>query len=360
MTTPLYARNLVDGTLVPAVTTSQFQGAQGALRDYLAQLLNTSGLPVDALTLLNPPGINTVINGTMIVDQRNNGAAQTITAAAALAYTVDRFWAACTGANVTGQRVGYAAPNQYAYQFTGATGVTAIQVGTRLETVNTYKFAGQNATLSVDLANSLLTTVTWAAYYATTADTFGTLAAPTKTQIATGTFTVTSTMARYGVTFAVPAAAVTGIEIVLSVGAQVSGTWKIGNADLRVGSGFGGADYRQVGTELLLCQRYAYVMPCVTSQGIVPLVNATTSAAYGWFKLPTTMRAAPSLSVAGTNSVNYVGQTGSGTTTIALVGTSGQFDQVVFQVPGTGFTAGQAAYVTPTASLTALVLSAEL
>jgi len=48
---------------------------------------------------------NRIINGAMAIDQRNSGAAQTITAAAALAYTVNRWYAYCTGANVTGQRV---------------------------------------------------------------------------------------------------------------------------------------------------------------------------------------------------------------------------------------------------------------
>ena len=70
---------------------------------------------------------NRIINGSMILDQRNGGASQTITAAAALAYTVDRWYAYCTGANVTGQQIaGTYASSQNRYQFTGATSVTAI------------------------------------------------------------------------------------------------------------------------------------------------------------------------------------------------------------------------------------------
>ena len=46
---------------------------------------------------------NRIINGEMLIDQRNAGAAQTITAAAALAYTVDRWYAYCTGANEIGR-----------------------------------------------------------------------------------------------------------------------------------------------------------------------------------------------------------------------------------------------------------------
>jgi len=121
---------------------------------------------------------NRIINGNVATDQRNAGAAQTITAAAALAYTVDRWYAYCTGANVTGQQIAGATANQYRYRFTGAASVTAIGFAQRIEAINSADLASTTATLSVDLANSLLTTVTWTAYYANTTDTFGSLASP--------------------------------------------------------------------------------------------------------------------------------------------------------------------------------------
>ena len=201
---------------------------------------------------------NRIINGGTAVDQRNAGASQTFTAGAALAYTVDRWYAYSTGANVTGQRVTGASAGQYRYQFTGAASVTGIGFGQRIETLNSADLAGTTATLSVDLANSLLTTVTWTAYYANTTDTFGTLASPTRTQIATGTFTVTNTVTRYNAQISVPAAAVTGIEIVLSVGAQTSGTWTIGNVQLEAGSVATPFERRSYGQELFLSQRYYY------------------------------------------------------------------------------------------------------
>ena len=98
---------------------------------------------------------NRVINGDLRVDQRNAGASQTFTAAAVLAYSVDRFYGYCTGANVTGQRVAGTAPNEFAYRFTGAASVTGIGFGTRLEATNTRDLAGSTATLSVELANSV-------------------------------------------------------------------------------------------------------------------------------------------------------------------------------------------------------------
>jgi hypothetical protein len=199
---------------------------------------------------------NRIINGNMAVDQRNAGAAQTITAGAALAYTVDRWYGYCTGANVTGQQVAGATANQYRYRFTGAASVTAIGFAQRIEAINSADLASTTATLSVDLANSLLTTVTWTAYYANTTDTFGSLASPTVTSIATGTFTVTSTVTRYNAQISIPSGANTGIQILFTVGAQTSGTWTIGNVQLESGSSASAYVSQIYGSQLVQCQRY--------------------------------------------------------------------------------------------------------
>lgn len=246
---------------------------------------------------------NRVINGGMAIDQRNAAASQTFTAAAALAYAVDRWYGYCTGANVTGQQIAGATAGQFRYRFTGAASVTAIGFGQRIEQLNSADLAGTTATLSVDLANSVLTTVTWTAFYATTADSFGTLASPTRTQIATGTFTVTSTVTRYSTQISVPAAAITGIEIVFTVGAQTSGTWTIGNVQLEPGSVATPFERRSYGQELALAQRYFQAgtsMPAFN--------NAGTS--YGGNDYPTSatsfntrMRAVPTITGA---SASYV------------------------------------------------------
>ena len=205
---------------------------------------------------------NRIINGAMVIDQRNVAASQTYTAAGALAYSVDRWYGFCTGANVTGQQVaGSTSPSntQFRYRFTGAASVTAVGFGQRIEQKNSYDLAGSTATLSADLAiSATLTTVTWTASYATTtADTFGTLASPTITQIATGTFTVTSTVTNFSTNITVPSAATTGIQIVFTVGALTAGlTWTIGNVQLEKGSTATSFDVRDFGRELIMCQRY--------------------------------------------------------------------------------------------------------
>lgn len=179
---------------------------------------------------------NRVINGNCFEDQRNSGVAQTFTAAAALAYCIDRFYAYCTGANVNGQQVA-AADNTKRYRFSGAASVTGIGFGHRIEAANSLDLAGNTCTFSVKLANTLLGTVAWAMYYANTDDTFGTLAAPTRTFIASGNFTgVTGAEALYTAAAVLPAAAKTGVEIVLTVGAQTSGTWSIGEIQLEKGA----------------------------------------------------------------------------------------------------------------------------
>ena len=245
---------------------------------------------------------NRLINSAMVIDQRNAGASQTFTAAAALAYSVDRWYGYCTGANVTGQQVaGSTTPTntQFRYRFTGAASVTAVGFGQRIEQKNSYDLAGSTCTLSADLAiSATLTTVTWTAYYATTtADTFGSLASPTVTQIATGTFTVTSTVTNFSANISVPAAATTGIQILFTVGALTTGlTWTIGNVQLEKGSTATSFDYRPYGTELALCQRYYYQMSGSTNQDILigSAADQTTWIRY-CFPLPVIMRGTPSL-----------------------------------------------------------------
>jgi hypothetical protein len=293
---------------------------------------------------------NRIINGGMQIDQRNAGASQTFTAAAALAYSVDRFYGYCTGANVTGARVAGSSINQYRYEFTGAASVTAIGFGQRIEAANSYDLNNGTAYFSVDLANSLLTTVTWTAYYANTADTFGTLASPTRTSIATGTFTVTSTVTNYTASISIPSAATTGIEIVLTVGAQTSGTWTIGNVQLEAGSSATPFERLPIGETLMLCQRYYLKLGGATAADIA-FTGYATSGFFGYLTLtyPVTMRANPTGSIVGTwTSANVSGTPslflGSGSVALQIAATS---VPASFQY----YTAGTSNYLTFSAEL---------
>lgn len=194
---------------------------------------------------------NRFVNGALAIDQRNSGASQTFTAAAAIAYCVDRWYGYCTGANCSGQRIAGSAPDQYKYRFTGAATVTGINFGQRIKAADIYDLTSTTATFSVKLANSLLTTVTWKAFYANAADDF-----TTKTLITSGTFTVTSTLTRYSAQIALGASITDGLCIELSVGSQTSGTWDIAELQLEPGTQLSSFERRPQSLEILLCKHY--------------------------------------------------------------------------------------------------------
>ena len=243
---------------------------------------------------------NRLINGNMYVAQRGTSATVTAGTTVPTASTgypcVDRWFVYSTGANVTAAQVAGATNNKNLLQVTGAASVTAVGIGQRIEQLNSYDLAGQTCTLSVNIANSLLTTVTWTASYATTtADTFGTIGTPTKTQIATGTFTVTSTLTQYTANISVPAAATTGIEILFTVGAQISGTWQIGNVQFEVGSVATPFERPIYGTQFVQCQRYYTTLSAVT----VSNQTGATVTCVGGTAFPVTMRDTPTVTGTG-------------------------------------------------------------
>lgn len=229
---------------------------------------------------------NRIINGSMLLAQHATSA--TVTAGttfptAVLGYPcVDRFFVYSTVGNVTAARVDGADTTSKRLQISGGASVATVGVGQRIEANNCFDMAGSTCTLSVELSNSLLTTVTWTVSYANTTDTFGTIGTPTKDTIApsTGTFTVTATPTIYSVNIAVPAGATTGIEILLTVGAQISGTWTIGSVQFEEGTV--ATPFERLPSTLVaqLCQRYYYKIIAGTTTGILGSAFATTAAAY--------------------------------------------------------------------------------
>ena len=141
--------------------------------------------------------------------------------------------------------------------FTGAASTTAIYLLQRLESRDTNRLKGKTVTFSCETSNSLLTSVIWEVFRPTTSDdVHGTIATPTQTLIASGTFTVSSTLTRYSATFALPSEASKGLEVRLRVGAQTSGTWVVSRLQLEEGgvaTDFNCEDYQ---SNLLKCVRY--------------------------------------------------------------------------------------------------------
>ena len=301
-----------------------------------------------------------IINGAMVIDQRNLGASQSITVAGGNTYTVDRWFAIASGATITGQQVAGSGNNQFNYRFTGAASVTGITFIQRIEQKNCYDLAGQTATLSVNFANSVLTTVTWTAKYAGSADNW--LVADTT--IASGTFTVSSTLTNFSTQISIPAAATTGLQVIFSVGAQTSGTWTIGQVQLEKGSTATSFDYRPYGTELALCQRYTLV-DSNTSQPYRPFGNGTcanTTQAYVVRQLPVVMRATPSVTASASN-VFLADVGGVANTTTAVTDNGfGSPSLVRVNVTASGFVAGQSLVLVSdgNSGLRTIIYSAEL
>ena len=309
---------------------------------------------------------NRLINGNMALAQRATSATVTAGTTVPTASTgypcVDRFFVYSTGANVTAAQVAGAGATQYRLQITGAASVTAVGVGQRIEQSNSYDMAGSTATLSVSLANTLLSTVTWTASYATTADTFGTIGTPTKTQIATGTFTVTSTVTNFSAQISIPAAATTGIEILFTVGAQTSGTFTVGNVQLEKGSTATSFDYRPYGTEFALCQRYFQYWNGITARKwIMTGMVLGTVVAYGTYPLKVTMRVDPTLGTSGTASdyCLYAGNALFVCTVVPVISTS-SVDTPQVDWRATGLTDGRASMMGSNTNNGSLSFNAEL
>ena len=179
--------------------------------------------------------------------------------------------------------------------FTGAASTTAIYLLQRIESRDTNRLKNKTVTFSCEISNSLLTSVIWEVFRPTTTDdVHGTIATPTQTLIASGTFTVSSTLTRYSATFALPDLASRGLEIRLRVGAQTSGTWVVSRLQFEEGStatDFNCGDYSE---ELRKCLRYFY-------SGIPPLMGMVNNGLFRFGKCdhPQEMFAIPLLAMVG-------------------------------------------------------------
>jgi hypothetical protein len=142
----------------------------------------------------------------------------------------------------------------------GAASTTAIRVLQRIESIDANRLASKQVTLSVEISNSLLTSVIWELFRPTTTDTHGTIASPTQTVVASGTWTVTSTLTRYTATVTLPAEVSNGLEVRFRVAAQTSGTWVISRPKLEEGSTATAFVCDDYGVELTKCQRYAQLI----------------------------------------------------------------------------------------------------
>ena len=300
---------------------------------------------------------NRIINGAMVIDQRNAHASFTV-GTGATSFVADRFFCYSSGGQTFGANsAGLPAGSGFNYGLTllPQTGATSVQLTQKIESYNAMDLAAQTVTLSFWLYTSSLSgTASYVQPYTPTAQdnyagiNYGASQALSYTNGAWVKNTFTFSSSNGSMNFANGAAIL--FNFVSAVGATI---WVTG-VQLEKGSTATSFDYRPYGTELSLCQRY--FQTCIGSFNYrMSGQFYTTTSGRVIFNHYVPMRTAPSLSVSG-----LTGQAiGFGTTTFS--------NNNVNQVLGidasswdlTGATVAKAAYQQLTYDGTAQ-LSAEL
>jgi hypothetical protein len=250
------------------------------------------------LTANNFAGRNRIINGAMVIDQRNAGASISVTPTV---FTADR-WAvqAATGGaaqQITSTIAGFANSLKY----TSSASNAFLQMGQQIEYLNCYDL--QNVTVSISFWAKANNTNGGSTALVVRTRTIAAIngAARFSSSAVDTSVTITTSAVKYTVTRTLPATfGALSLEFVL--GAHVSGDgFEITGVQLEKSSTATEFDYRSVGTELALCQRYFTSsfpgdVGASTSSGRIYValgLNADTINKGGFIKYSQTMRAAP-------------------------------------------------------------------
>ena len=299
---------------------------------------------------------NRIINGAMVIDQRNAGASVTIPATA-VTYTLDRWFAYSAQASKFSvqQNAGSVTPPVGFTNYLGVTSLSAYSVGANEQFILRQPIEGYNtADLGWGTANAKTITISFQVYSSLTGNFGGVLRNAADNRSYPFLYAVSSANTWTSVSITV-AGDTTGtwvtnngaglkVQFGLGCGSSVSGTagsWSantyesatgatsvvgtngatfyITGVQLEVGSSATGFEYRQYQQELALCQRYAQPI----GQGSTGRVySATQIETAVMFKVP--MRAFPSITFGGNAGASTsISQFGVGSTTATAATTSG-------------------------------------
>jgi len=281
---------------------------------------------------------NRIINGAMVTDQRNAGAAVTT----ASSFPVDRFLIALTsnngtfsaqqsttvvptgfthsvGITVTAADASIASTENFGYQsWIEGNNIADLGFGTasaKTVTVSFWVRGSVTGTYAVVIGNSNAGTGAANRSYVSTytinsANTWEyktvTVAGDTSGTWQTGN--LRGMLVRFGLTAGTDfqqaagswgTANAFGTSSTVQLLSTLNATWFITGVQLEVGSTATSFDYRPYGTELALCQRYYARMNSLNGNfiGFGSGVDISTTAALVVINYPTTMRAAPTLAV---------------------------------------------------------------
>ncbi len=304
-------------------------------------------------------GRNRIINGAMVIDQRNSGASVTASTTAAGIYTVDRFFYLVSQASkfTLQQNAGSVTPPAGFSNYLGLTSSSAYSAVSSDYFWIEQPIEGFNtADLNFGTANAKTVTLSFWVRSSLTGNWSGSLCNGVQDRSYPFTFNVASanTWTNVSVTIAgdttgtwVGATNGTGLRVRFDmgsgstyrgtagawVGSQILGvtsansvvgtngaTFYITGVQLEVGSTATSFDYRPYGTELALCQRYfqKYTQPALRGA-----MNSASGAGRFGMVLPVVMRATPTSTVGalplydgfGTGTVSGIGVDYSTTTT---------------------------------------------
>ena len=269
---------------------------------------------------------NKIINGNMIISQRN-GETATTQPLGSNAYSLDRWGSYQTGSTVTHQKLDTTLTGQgNLLRVTGNTGNTLFQVYQKIEGVNTRRSIDQ-FTLSFWAASSNLTNINVVVNYNSSGTTnlWNSNSYAAESFVLDRDINITSTMTRYSVTFNGNINMFRGIQVTFGNRALGAGqTFDLTGVQLEEGSYATPFEQRPIGTELALCQRYYCV---VRWDAQTPSGGSTVAT----IRYPVTMRVTPTDTLINAGTVG-----GTITTIVNAAGSSNRTNTGTFaQIIGT-------------------------
>jgi hypothetical protein len=340
---------------------------------------------------------NRIINGAMVIDQRNAGASVTPTADT---YLVDRWQFNQTQVSKFSfqQNAGSVTSPIGFTNYLGATVVSAYSIGSNDIFDIRQAIEGFNiADLGWGTANAKTVTLSFQVYSSLTG-TFGGVVANGATSYCypfTYSIPVANTWTPIAITITGPTsgtfptnnAAGAQVRFGLGVGSTYSGTagsWSanayvsatgatsvvgtngatfyITGVQLEVGSSATGFEYRQYGQELALCQRYFVSYGGTSSTEFIAsgtCANSTIALVFGY--LPVAMRTQPTLTYSGALRIDDIFAQNTSVSSMTLITTIGGIQTFSLTISSSGLTGGRTIYLEANNSTTTRVqFSAEL
>jgi hypothetical protein len=341
---------------------------------------------------------NRIINGAMMIDQRNAGASVTPTNNQ---YTLDRWVTAAAQTNKFSvqQNAGSVTPPAGFKNYLGVTSLSSYSVVSGDVFAVAQGIEGFNvADLGWGTANAQTVTLSFWVRSSLTGTFGGTvknaMAGATRSYPFSYTISAANTWEQKSVTIAGDTSGswstsnVCGMEIGFSIGTAsdssgTAGSWSSNNywsatgavsvvgtngatfyitgVQLEKGSTATSFDYRPYGTELSLCQRYCNVIrPLVVSSGLFSGLMFGASTSLVTYNYPVVMRSSPTFTFSSAGDFGVV--TGGNVDVATAISTSGiaptntRFDFTI----GTGRTSGQGSIIQTQNTSTTITASAEL